>query len=168
MSFNNLSPDFKNVDGKLIESLKWCRGLWERRENPSDGMSCDNGHSSAQNSTGGVTHNTAKTAKIAKNNTQKIKQNLMLNQTVFCMGLAFTDLLKKFSSPPRPPIEGRAGPPRCTTVGGVWKPIAVAAKTSVFQAWRWMLSDVVHRVYTALSLLHKNVVKLFVFSFGQS
>ena len=87
----------------------------------------------------------------------------MLNQTVFCMGLTFTDLLKKFSSPPRPPIEGRAGPPRCTSVDGVWKPIAVAAKSSVFQAWRWMLSDVVHRVYTALSVLHKNVVKLFVF-----
>jgi hypothetical protein len=27
ISFNNLSPDLKKVDGKLIESPKWCRGL---------------------------------------------------------------------------------------------------------------------------------------------
>ena len=40
-------------------------------------MSCDNGHSSTQNSNGGVTHNTmcntAKNAKIAKNNSKNTK-----------------------------------------------------------------------------------------------
>ena len=62
--------DIKDAEKRLDQKID----TYHKR---SDGMSCDNGHSSTQNLTRGVTHNTicntAKNAKIAKNNTKKHK-----------------------------------------------------------------------------------------------
>ena len=72
----------EDLEENGTDQLKWQEyEPWVSRcsasELGSGGMSCDNGHSSTQNSTRGVTHNTicntAKNAKIAKNNTKKHK-----------------------------------------------------------------------------------------------
>ena len=86
----------------LLDNINMCIDVVVRifmiLTNFSDGIPCDDGHSSTQNSTGGVTHNTicniAKTAKISKNNT-KFKAVLGLFSSTFRLQAAVEGLFSR-------------------------------------------------------------------------